>query len=819
MAVHYHKNKFNSGEWSPLLIDRTDLEDYPAACRVMKNGYPRAHGPFVRRSGFRFVTEVKFSAQDTLLVPFQFSTTQAYVLELGNLYMRVYKDRGYVTDETDEIETASATNPVVIGVSNHSFNNGDQVKIDNVLGMTELNAREFTVANKALHTFELPGVDGTAYTPYISGGTIKQPYEVATPWTDSEVNQLRFVQSADTMYVLYHNRRAYKITRTGDAAWTITAVNFNGPFGPENVEATTFTPAATTGTGIAVVASAVTGINDDTGFQSTDVGRQISIKEGTVIGTAYILSRVDATNITVQILNDFATTDPQTTWRLGTFSGDRGFATKITFHEQRLVIANSKLFPESYWFSQVDDYENFNISATLVDSDGGSYSMVGSEVNVIQFLSSAKSLLVGTTGAEWTVKGSGVVGITPLVVPSQERDSSNGSDDIEPLLIDNTVVYTQFLGNSVYSASFTQDSEGYSSEDISLKAEHLFNIYTILDWSYQKVPLSTIWAVRSDGALLGGSYVRGNNVIGWHYHDTQGDFKRSVSIHGDGRDELWVIVERTIGGEVKKFVEYAEAEFDEDDELKDAFFVDSGLSYNATPLAITETTKTNPVRVKIPGHGLSSNDRIYISEVLGMTELNNNEYRTTYVDADYVVLLDEGGTDIDGTGFTAYISGGIAEENILTVHGFDHLEGKTVSVLADGRAISDKDVTNGAITLQVRARQVNSGLGYDSDVQPLALAWNDQKGSTQGRDMTITGAVVSIYRSIGFKIGNSYDQLFDEGPPQTTWGQPPALFTGKLDIDMMPDPDLDPTICIRQDQPLPLTVTAITAKVTVNRND
>lgn len=98
---------FNAGEWTPRLVGRPDLERYAAACRRLRNAIPTPWGPAERRPGFRFVAEVKNSAHDAILLPFIFSTTQAYIIEAGDQYFRYYKDLGRIESGGSPVETVT----------------------------------------------------------------------------------------------------------------------------------------------------------------------------------------------------------------------------------------------------------------------------------------------------------------------------------------------------------------------------------------------------------------------------------------------------------------------------------------------------------------------------------------------------------------------------------------------------------------------------------------------------------------------------------------------------------------------------------------
>ena len=90
-------NSFNSGEISPLLEGRVDVKKYYSGCRTLENMVVLPHGGVVKRPGSQYIASAKIATQTCRLIPFEFSTEQAYILELGNEYMRFYKDGGQIT--------------------------------------------------------------------------------------------------------------------------------------------------------------------------------------------------------------------------------------------------------------------------------------------------------------------------------------------------------------------------------------------------------------------------------------------------------------------------------------------------------------------------------------------------------------------------------------------------------------------------------------------------------------------------------------------------------------------------------------------------
>lgn len=222
---------FAAGELSPRMFGRTDFAKYISGAEAIENFIVRPEGGLMRRHGTRFAGEVKEHLKQTRLIPFVFSTVQAYMLEFGHNYMRVWKDYAPVTSSTKTITGISQTNPAVVTATAHGFVANDRVVITGVAGMGQVNNREFVVSNATANTFELQGVDATAYDAYASGGTAAKIYEIATPYTEAQLNDLVTTQSADTLFISHPARAPRTLTRTDHTSWTLAPMLLErGPF-------------------------------------------------------------------------------------------------------------------------------------------------------------------------------------------------------------------------------------------------------------------------------------------------------------------------------------------------------------------------------------------------------------------------------------------------------------------------------------------------------------------------------------------------------------------------------------------------------------
>ncbi|MEQ1756577.1 MAG: ubiquitin-activating E1 FCCH domain-containing protein [Micropepsaceae bacterium] len=235
MRVSTQQYSFAAGELSPRLYGRTDLQKYESGAELIENFIVRPEGGLMRRHGTRFAGETRDSRGRSRLIPFVFSTVQAYMLEFGPGTIRVWKDAAPVVSVSKPVITVTSANPARVTAFAHGFANGDRVLVTGLKGMGELNNREFTIANADADGFELSGIDSTSFTPYRSGGTVSKIYEIASPYAEAELETIAFAQSADVLYLVHAAHAPRTLTRTGHAAWTLAAVPLDrGPFAAMN---------------------------------------------------------------------------------------------------------------------------------------------------------------------------------------------------------------------------------------------------------------------------------------------------------------------------------------------------------------------------------------------------------------------------------------------------------------------------------------------------------------------------------------------------------------------------------------------------------
>jgi hypothetical protein len=227
-------SSFTAGEISPRLEGQITLEKYRQGLSDLTNMVVMPHGGVTRRPGTEFLGEVKNSAAKARLIPFQFKTSDTYILEFGPETMRVYRNGLQVlTGSAKTITAVTKANPGVITSNSHGFSNGEEIYITGVGGMTQLNDRNYIVANATTNTFTLTDLFGaaintTAFTTFTSGGTADKIYQISTPYVEADLFNLRYAQSADTMYIVHPSYDIRVLSRTGSAAWTLATATISG---------------------------------------------------------------------------------------------------------------------------------------------------------------------------------------------------------------------------------------------------------------------------------------------------------------------------------------------------------------------------------------------------------------------------------------------------------------------------------------------------------------------------------------------------------------------------------------------------------------
>lgn len=742
---------FNAGEWSPELYGRVDLDKYRNACRHIENFVLLAQGPATRRPGTEFVAHSKDSGR-VRLIPFEFSTEQAYVIEAGDGYFRFYMNGGRIEDP--------------------------------------------------------PGT----------------PYELATPYGVNDLAGLKWAQSADVLYLCHPDFAPRKLARSGHTAWSLQEIAFqDGPYLDENVGPITLAPAAVSGSGVTLTASADL-------FEAGDVGRLLRLRHGSQWGWARITGFSNATSVTIAIDGNFGSTAATTAWRLGSWSERTGWPGTVTFYEERLFLANCRQQPQTLWGSVSGAYESFSPSATdgvVRDDHGLNFTIADDRVNAIRWMSAGKTLTLGTAGGEFNLgAGTRNEAVTPGNV-TVRRETTNGSADIRPARIGAAVLYVQRARRKLYEMAYSFENDAFNSPEMSLLARHLLHP-GISEIAFQAEPWSVLWVVCEDGALLGLTYMREQDVIGWHRHRIGGSETRVLSvavIPGPRQDETWLAVERRVNGSLRRSVERMAAAIapGDPDDKRGAFFVDAGRSYDG---AGTSTLTPGAGAMTPGGTGITFTSAAPAFAPGDVGREIHYRYKTGdgagYAVARARIAAHVGATEVSADLLAPFpslapIAAGAWALSALTIGGLDHLIGETVTILAEGATHPARVVApDGTIALERPVAWAHVGLGYLSRLTTMDLEAGAAEGAAQGKKRRVHRVIVRLNDSLGMRVGGDPGRTEDivfRGP-RTAMDQSPPLFSGDKLVVFPKGWDSNAFVTVLQEQPLPCTVVALIPHLT-----
>lgn len=647
-----------------------------------------------------------------------------------------------------------------------------------------------------------------------SGGSA---YEVAHVYEEADVRAVKVAQSVDVMFMVHPDYPVKQLTRNGDTSWTFTDVEFvDGPYQEIQIGGTTLTLDANSGT-INVVASApLFAATDTSGTGGTGrVDRHIRIQDGTDWLPCKIVSYTSSTEVAIEI-QDVPGLDPKVfsghgsgnakdTFQLGVWSDTTGYPSVIAFYENRLMFANSPTEKETIRGSKQDDYTRF--SPDDGDADAVSFIATAERLNAIQWMSPNKTLRVGSNGSEFDFSGgSDNLSVSPTNI-RVIRTTNYGANAVLPITVENSTLFWQRSGKVLREYNYSFEQDNFVAGDLTLVSEGIAKDRA-LEMSFQLEPDNVIWVVTEGGRLLGFTYMPDQEVAAWHVHPMSGTdvkVKSLAVIPSTEEDELYLIVSRTVDGSTVQYIEYLSETF-VDKTNKDAYFVDCGVHYRGeTPAAtltpasvsgnnITFTASTSVFSASDVGRVIRAGDAKaiitgYTSGTVVTANITRNFPSTDAIAANSWTL----------------------SSNVVT--GLSHLEGETVTILADGGTHPNKTVVSGQVTLEGQYTDVAVGYGYTQKLAITPIDYASNTGTQLGNRSRITEITLAVFESIGGKVGKDFTKLRPMFENVAVYGEGPALVTqDKVVRPNHPHAD-DATVAVQQDQPLPLTVLGIIAKV------
>lgn len=756
------QRSFTGGVVSPKLYSRSDFEGLKSALKDAVNCVSSPEGPAVSRAGTQISGGYDTSDGVTpqFLIPFEASEDDTYMLEFGDNVMRVLKSGAYVLDGvTGTIDSVGLSDPAVLtmdsSVTAALYTVGRLAVIRDPAGSSPLHTAvvEITNITGAAITFKIVGgvtVDNTldAWGGIGAGATLRQIYQVATPYAIESLVDLKYAQDVDTLILADGATDAYALARAADASWSFSVVGI----APSVSAPTGLAASVGSGSGSTVYPYRVTAIDEETGEESlssagasvsndlTGSGAYNSLSWTAVSGAQfyrvyrkyngifYYIGTAETNSFDdYNITPDTAISRPVSR---NPFSGASDKPAAVAFIEQRLTFAATTNNPQVVEMSSSLSPFNFNRSLTPGASDAITFRMRDQKLNRVHHIVPAEQPLILTAGAEWFISTSnnepmktGNFGLRPRTYRGSARNPS-------PIVAGDNLLHVTRDGSTIRTISL-KDISDTTSPNLTRAVRHLFDGRRVTSMAYAQAPDSLVWVTLDDGSLFALTYEPDDGIAGWMPQELGGAdvFVHQVAVVTEGAiDRPYFVVSRTIDGRTVTLVERLDDRLF--DTVKKCYFVDCGLVY-------------------------------------------------------------------DGTATTG-------------LRGLLHLRGEVVSVLADGDVLDNIVVDElGVVDLVRSAAKVSIGLGYDAYIVLLPADFGDIEGagSSVGRQVSSGEVAVRVVDTRGIAVGIEGGELNEV--KQFTGASPIPLSTETFLLDIDADWGRDQSIEVRQTYPLPMTITAV----------
>lgn len=790
---------FTSGELSTRLAGRIDLKYYAQGCDTLVNFVNLPHGGVQRRSGFRFVHLAGNQSAASLLIPFEYNTEQSYMIEFykhtdGHGRMRVYKDQGIVV-------TAPST-----------------------------------------------------------------PYELAIPFEPEDFAELRWVQNNDTIYFAHPSYAPRTLTRSGHTNWTFATPTLQGQpdvWGTGNWPSRVCffesrlcyaaTPAQpntlwfsqtrqytdfrlntrevplTGWSTIAIVDANADGKADgkqnDTFvlpkgkiFSSNDVDL-VAVKGVTPAGSVRYFRYIGAIRLDAGSSADKTVT----------------FKDSPTGDQVQSIYNSGGTLQSTYWEAWEPGDRRTNDQGVPLADDAIETTLDASQPQAISWLLPKERLWAGTRTSPWTIgAASSTEGMAPDSIKAS-RHGTCGSANVDPIDINASTLFVQRGQQRVREMAYDFQSDSFVTPDKNILSDHILKgLATRL--VYVQDPDSVVYVAKEDGTIASMTYMPEQDVQGWANTETEGSVESIASVFGsvDNRTELWAQFAREVDGTTVRTIEFLEGPHEGETSV-DAFFVDSGLSYDGT-----NTNADYVFSLTGSSYAAGSNGTI--------TATGHAPFTSGAVGSVYGLQASNAGALYDATDrryrveITAFTSSTACECTFLdaipaalqsnatpawaaltqSVTGLDHLEGATVQVLLDGAVHPEVVVaSDGSIALTSSGAVVHAGLGYTSTLRTMKVEAGSEFGTSQTKRKVVTELNLRFLRTVGGKAGVANKngdnlRILSFRTQSDPMDAPPPLYTGDKEIRVSTGWTKDCRLVVVQDQPLPMTLLMMVPVVTTN---
>ena len=577
-------------------------------------------------------------------------------------------------------------------------------------------------------------------------------YEIETPYDESTIFELDYVQQADVLTIVHKSYPPYELSRIDHNNWELNEISFQASLKPPlNVKAVYTGSTSSNTTTYEYVVCAVDKNTKEESSRS-EIASVVGHLEAYWTTAEYITISWDSVDNALEYnvyrsvngIFGYVGTSSTTSFKDNNIEPDLTSCAPVLtnpfenenpscvcYFQQRKIYASSIQSPQGLWASQSGTNNNFNISRPLNATDSISMSIYDNVANQIQHLIPFDDLIVITTNAEWSVNGSdGVFCANPA--PVANLQSYYGASKIKPVISGSMVLFVQSGGNIVRDLGYNYLSDSYDGEELTLLVSHLFEGKQIVDMAYSKEPYRIVWCVMNDGTINALTYNPKQKITAWHTHQTQGSFESVAVVRENNEDIAYFSIKRVIDGSEVRYIERFKSRIVKS--MDDAFFLDCALK-----------------------------------------------------------------TDF--------------EEKVDTISGLEHLKNTQVCALLDYGVVENLVVDEtGSLKLPYEANHVLVGIPYTFELETLAI----EGDNTLGINKVINKVDVKILNSReDFFIENTDGSLSQNARSHESVNYPDKLFNCDVEFCPLYNSTLKASVKLVQKYPLPLNILSISSTISL----
>lgn len=502
------------------MFGRIDYDKFYNSARELKDVDLLPEGGAMKKSGRFFVKETKHSDKNSRIEEFTFSSNDALIIEIGDEYMRFYKNNA-------AIELSSAASWIT---------------------STAYIVGEYTEESGVIYYCIEAHTSGVFATDLAADKWVSQvAYEIPTIYNHIDVFNLQLFQDSDLIYITHPDYPEQVLTRNSDVDFTLEEIEWIFPPMLDENSTTSHTMQSSTTSGTTTITSSLSFFDAGHVGGYLQIGGEVSSKRGFVKITAVASS----TSATATVINTLSTAGATSSWAEGASSDYRGHMAGVCVYQNRLCFGQ---FNRIY-LSETGIFENFYISDGSEDSMPIVKAYTFGKYNIAKWLIASEVIFIGTDGGIVNMIPAGSEVMTPGNAIFSLQDS-NGVSVVQPILVSNRLYYIHRDSQQIMEYFYSFDYDSFGSESVTLRAKGVVPS-GIREMSYQQSPYNQIHCVLNNGDLVSLTRNITEDVKG--LTNETGNFgviRSTAVIPKQFYDEVWSIAEYEINGNTVQYIEY-----------------------------------------------------------------------------------------------------------------------------------------------------------------------------------------------------------------------------------------------------------------------